>query len=534
MIRLQQLKMPLTHSEEDLLKKITQMLRIRVQEIESWKIIRQSVDARRKPELKYIYTVDVKTKKDSAILKKVHHKNIILSTPKSYRIPEAGEKVLKSRPVIVGSGPAGLFCAYLLARQGFRPLVIERGDEAAKRFETVNTFWEKQILDPDSNVQFGEGGAGTFSDGKLNTSVKDPAGRNQKVLEILVEAGAPAEILYQQKPHLGTDLLIRIIENLRKQIINMGGEFRFRCQMTGISVAENKVTGVLCSDDRCEETQVLVCAIGHSARDTFQMLYDRGIQMSPKSFAVGVRIEHLQKMINFSQYGAEQVEELGAANYKLTHQLNSGHGIYTFCMCPGGYVVNASSEPGALAVNGMSYHGRAGNNANSAVIVTVAPQDYMSYAPDNVPEALAGIAFQRHLEQAAYNLAEGRIPVQRFGDFAAKKSSTALGKITPAAKGRWQLSNLHSCLPEFLCSSLIEGITAFDKRIPGFADPDSLLSAVESRTSSPVRISRDDSLEGSIGGFYPCGEGAGYAGGITSAAIDGLKTAEAILRKYKI
>lgn len=534
MIRLQQLKMPVEHSEDELLIKIAKTLHLQKREILSWKIIRQSVDARRKPDLKYIYTVDVKTPKDAAILKKVHDKNIMSSKKLIYQFPEAGEELLQSRPVIVGSGPAGLICAYMLAKYGYRPLVIERGDEAGKRMEKVSRFWQDGSLDPESNVQFGEGGAGTFSDGKLNTSVKDPVGRNQKVLELLVEAGAPAEILYQQKPHLGTDLLIEIVQNLRKQIIDMGGEFQFGCQMTGIEMQNQQLTGIICNHSQHQPVQALVCAVGHSARDTFEMLYDQGLEMSAKSFAVGVRMEHPQKMINRAQYGREVCEELGAASYKLTHQLNNGHGIYTFCMCPGGYVVNASSEPGALAVNGMSYHGRAGENANSAVIVTVAPEDYAAYAQEQIPGALSGIAFQRYLEQAAFRLADGKIPVQRFGDFVKNQSSTTLGRVTPSVKGQWQLANLQQCLPKFLCQSLAEGVTAFNKKIPGFADPDSMISAVESRTSSPVRIHRDDSFEGNIKGFYPCGEGAGYAGGITSAAIDGLKTAEAIRRKYKI
>lgn len=534
MIRIQQLKMPINHTEDELLGKIAKTLRLPQQQIVSWKIIRRSLDARRKPELNFVYTVDVATQKERQILKKVYNKNIMLSSDQSYRFPEAGATLLKTRPVIAGCGPAGLICAYMLAKYGYRPLVIERGDDALTRIQKVDQFWTDGTLDSESNVQFGEGGAGTFSDGKLNTMVKDPLGRNHKVLELLVEAGAPAEILYQQKPHLGTDQLIRIVQNLRRQIIDMGGEIRFRCRLNDITAADRQLTGISCSQEQHLETQILVCAIGHSARDTFTMLHQRGLAMSPKAFAVGVRIEHSQKMINRIQYGRERCDELGAASYKLTHQLPDGHGIYTFCMCPGGYVVNASSEPGALAVNGMSYHGRAGANANSAVVVTVSPQDYAAYAPAAVPVELSGIAFQRYLEKAVYRLESGLIPVQRFGDFMSGQNSTALGSVTPAIKGRWQLSNLHQCLPEPICRSLITGVHAFNNKIPGFADPDCLLSAVESRTSSPVRIERDEFFEANIKGFYPCGEGAGYAGGITSAAIDGLKTAEAIRRKYKI
>ena len=549
MIRIQQLKMPLSHNEEALLQKIKKTLRIQDADIISWKIVRQSVDARKKPMLQYVYTIDLKVRHESTALKKANNKNIMLTNETKYRFPKAGAEELRYRPVVIGSGPAGLFCAYMLAKYGYCPLVVERGDEARVRKEKVDVFWNGGSLDPQSNVQFGEGGAGTFSDGKLNTSVKDSAGRNRKVLEIFVEAGAPAEILYQQKPHLGTDLLIQIVQTIRRQIEDMGGEFRFRCQMTDLQIEDQAITGIGFSDGSFEPAQVVVCATGHSARDTYEMLYRRGISMSSKAFAVGVRIEHQQKMINLSQYGQETVSQLGAANYKLTQQLSSGRGLYSFCMCPGGFVVNASSEMQSLAINGMSYHDRDSENANSAMIITISPEDYLSYkeevltAPhyghsankEEVPDVLSGIDFQRYLERKAFSLEKGKIPVQLFGDFLKKEGSISLGTISPCMKGEWTLSNLHECLPEFLCQSLAEGITALDKKISGFGGYDTLLSGVESRSSSPVRIHRDGSMEANISGFYPCGEGAGYAGGITSAAIDGLKVAEAIRqRKQRI
>ncbi|MGN1139874.1 MAG: NAD(P)/FAD-dependent oxidoreductase, partial [Oliverpabstia sp.] len=385
---------------------------------------------------------------------------------------------------------------------------------------------------------------GTFSDGKLNTSVKDPYGRNRKVLELFVECGAPEQILYDHKPHLGTDLLITIITNLRRQIEDMGGTFCFNSQVTDFFIENNTIKKIEINHKDWMDVQVLVPAIGHSARDTFEMMKQRGITMEAKSFAVGVRIEHPQEMINQSQYGLSKVDALGAANYKLTHQFSDGRGIYSFCMCPGGYVVNASSEEGFLAVNGMSYHARDSINANSAMIVTVSPSDYTDYAftylnkmksaeADRVYEnPLAGMYFQRYLEQAAFKLCDGKIPVQRFEDFCAGKTSTSFGDVTPCMKGAYGFENLAGIFPPFLHHSLSEGIAACGSKIKGFNRPDALLSGVESRTSSPVRIPRNEDYLSNIEGLYPCGEGAGYAGGITSAAMDGLRVAEAICKKY--
>lgn len=547
MIRISQLKLPLNHSRKMMEEKICQQLKIKDSDLISWTIIKRSVDARKKPELKFVYTVDVETEKERKILNRISKgdsKNIMSTNPVFYRIPQTGDEKLSKRPVIIGSGPAGLFCAWLLAKAGYQPIVLERGAAAAERKQQVDAFWAGDRLNPNSNVQFGEGGAGTFSDGKLNTSVKDPVGRNKKVLELFVEAGAPEQILYDHKPHLGTDLLITIITNLRHQIEDMGGTFRFNSQVTDFLIENGEIKKIQINHNEWLDTQILIPAIGHSARDTFAMMKKRGISMEAKSFAVGVRIEHPQEMINLSQYGQNRVDILGAANYKLTHQLPNGRGIYSFCMCPGGYVVNASSEEGHLAINGMSYHARDSKNANSAMIVTVNPQDYAAYAahylqehPDSdrkylEEDPLNGIYFQRYLEQEAYRLNGGKIPVQTFKDFCLGKDSVSLGEVEPCMKGAYELSNLRELFPEFLSQSLADGIAACGRKIHGFDREDAVLSGVESRTSSPVRIPRDEEYMCNIRGIYPCGEGAGYAGGITSAAMDGLRVAEAICKKY--
>ena len=530
MISIQQLKMPISHSDNDLIAKVTKRLRIGKEQIKSWSIIRQSVDARRKPELFYVYTLEIEVENEAKTVKLLNDNNIMSTKRTTYQFPVMGERQLNTRPIVIGAGPAGLFCAYMLAKRGYRPLVLERGDEARVRQEKIEKFWQTGILDENSNVQFGEGGAGTFSDGKLNTSVKDALGRNRKVLEILVEAGAPSEILYQQKPHLGTDILIEIVEKLRTQIIAMGGEFCFQTQVTDLLIEKGKISKVRVNDKRDIAAEVVVCAIGHSARDTFSLLHKRNVTMAEKPFAVGLRIEHPQILINKSQYGQEDVPELGAAAYKLTHQCKNGRGIYSFCMCPGGYVVNASSARQGLVVNGMSYQSRSGQNANSALVVTISPDDYQSF--DGV-DVLRGISFQEQLEKQAYKLGNGKIPVQLYGDFKKKKKSESLGTITPSIKGEWELSDLNEILPNYISDSIVEGVEAFDKKIKGFSREDALLCGIESRTSSPVRILRDENLEGNVKGFYPCGEGAGYAGGITSAAIDGIKIAEIIQKNYK-
>lgn len=522
MIRIDQLRLPVGHTREQLERKLLKTLHIGKRELNGYHIWKRSLDARKKPDLSYSYSVDVDVAEEGRILKQMGAKVRHVS-PKPYCLPAHGSEPLTRRPVVVGSGPAGLFCAYLLAQAGYKPLVIERGAPVRERIQDVERFWETGVLRPDSNVQFGEGGAGTFSDGKLNTLVKDTAGRGRFVLETFVRHGAPKDILWEQKPHIGTDLLTETVESMRCAIIRMGGEFRFHSQVTDL-VPEERL--LILNGQETLKTDAAVFAIGHSARDTFEMLYGHGVAMSAKSFAAGVRIEHRQSLIDRNMYGREDRGDLPAASYKLTEKLDNGRGVYTFCMCPGGYVVDASSEEGHLAVNGMSYRSRAGENANSAVIVTVTPEDYGSDHP------LAGIRFQRMLEKRAWEAGGGRIPVQRFADFCLDKKTTAAGSIRPNMKGQYTYGDVRGIFPDVLAESLEEGIRSMDRKIQGFADPDALLSGVESRTSSPVRIERDADFRSNLSWIYPCGEGAGYAGGITSAAMDGMKTAEALIRRF--
>ena len=528
MLKIQQLKLPVEHTGQELREKIIKTLRIRPEELIRYEIIRRSLDARG-GELRYVYQVEVQVRKEASVLKRCRG-TVCQADRVRYRFPKPGTEKLCRRPVIVGTGPAGLFCGLMLARAGYGPILLERGQAAAERAAAVERFWKLGILDPESNVQFGEGGAGTFSDGKLNTLVKDPKGRNRKVLELFVEAGAPEEILYESRPHLGTDLLVGIVSRMREEILRLGGEVRFGCRMTDVRVEQGAVRGVTLQtvggEPQFLETGLLVLAVGHSARDTFAMLEKRQVPMQAKSFAVGVRIEHPQRMIDRNQYGTDYPDLLPAASYNATRRTDSGRGVYSFCMCPGGYVVNASSEEGALAVNGMSYQARDGRNANSAMIVTVTPEDYGGM------DVLAGVEFQRKLERAAYRLGGGQIPVQLFRDFCRNTPSSVLGEIEPSVRGKYRLSNVREIFPQGLSSALEEGIRGCDVLIPGFAREDAVLSGVESRTSSPVRILRDEQFESRVCGLYPCGEGAGYAGGITSAAMDGLKIAEAIAKKY--
>ena len=535
MIRINQLKLSVGHTKADMKKKAAKMMRIPEDKILSLVPVRQSLDARKKNELLYIYSLNATVSgKEGAVIKNAKNVNVVLNTEKPYRFPEHGQEPLCHRPVIVGFGPAGMFCGLMLARAGFSPLILERGEDVDSRTQKVEAFWRGGELNPESNVQFGEGGAGTFSDGKLNTLVKDPSGRNKKVLEILAEAGADPSITYVNKPHVGTDVLSRVVKNIRQEIIRLGGEIRFGCKLTDFSEAGGRLISVTVSQREeggfyREETipaQAVVLAIGHSARDTFRMLSEKSLDLQAKAFAVGLRIQHPQKQINFSQYGMEEPGSLGAASYKLTKQTSSGRGIYSFCMCPGGFVVNASSETGRLAVNGMSNHDRAGTNANSALIVTVTPEDFPNPGP------LGGVEFQRRLEEAAFNCGKGKIPVQRYGDFKAGTLSRAFGDVEPAFKGGYSFGNLREVLNPSLTDAMTEGIDSFGRIIDGFDRPDAILAGIESRTSSPVRIPRTPELESAVRGLYPCGEGAGYAGGITSAAMDGIRTAEMIVTRF--
>ncbi len=534
MIRINQLKLPVDHGKQDLEKKAAKLLKIPQDKIRKLTIRRQSIDARKKGKLLYIYAVDVQIEgNEVSAVKRAKSPNILNVQEKIYQFPEpeAEAKHLPDRPVIIGFGPAGLFCGLMLARAGFRPVILERGADVDTRTEDVRRFWETGLLNPESNVQFGEGGAGTFSDGKLNTLVKDVSGRNTEVLRILAEAGADESILYSSKPHVGTDVLSQVVKRLREEIISLGGEVRFLTKAADLVIRDGAVEAVKTEHpERGEEilpAKAVILAVGHSARDTFETLFQKGISMEAKAFAVGLRIQHPQKQINLSQYGMENPGRLGAAPYKVTRQTGGGRGVYSFCMCPGGYVVNASSEPGRLAVNGMSNHAREGVNANSALIVTVTPEDFPEMT------AMGGIAFQRHLEELAYRAGDGRIPVQLYGDFREKQRSRQFGDVEPAFCGKTAFADLNQVLPEALCCSMKEGIEAFGGMIKGFNRYDAILAGVESRTSSPLRIGRGETMESSVKGLYPCGEGAGYAGGITSAAMDGIKTAEAIARRFK-
>ena len=531
MLRITQIKIAADDRQTRLEDKICAVLKIKRERLLSWKILRRSIEARRKETLSYVYTVGAEIKGETNYLRKTSDKNISEYKPVRYEFKATGVKEMYGRPVIIGSGPAGLFCAYFLAENGYKPIVLERGECIEKRTETVGEFWKTGKLNTESNVQFGEGGAGTFSDGKLNTGISDFSGRIQKVLEIFVKFGAQPDILIDAKPHMGTDVLKKVISNMRRYIISRGGTFLFNTRADEIIVRDGFVKGVRSGDD-IFETSACVAAVGHSARDTMLMLYEKGIFMEPKAFAVGVRIQHAQEFINKSQWGDNAPPELGAAAYSLSAKAKSGRGVYTFCMCPGGYVVNASSENRMLAVNGMSYSGRASGYANSAVIAAVSPEDYIKYS-DKLPKPLSAIEFQRYLENNAYDAAQGKIPVQRFEDFAQNnKKPNVITSVEPCTKGEWEYADVRNIFPEFISETLCDGITRMGERLKGF-DTDALLMGVESRTSSPVRILRDDKLQSSIKGFYPCGEGAGYAGGITSAAVDGIKAAEAIASEYK-
>ena len=529
-IRISQIKLRPGQTEQALEGKIRKTLALSAEAPLQWQIFKKSLDARKKPDLYEIYTVDVEVKNEEKLLKRCKHANVQRAVRKNYQMPMSGTENLKTPPVVIGCGPAGLFCTYLLAKAGYRPLLLERGKCVEERMADVEAFWENGVLDPQSNVQFGEGGAGTFSDGKLNTLVKDKEGRNRFVLETFAAHGASPKILFENKPHIGTDVLVEIMKSMRREICRLGGEIRFDMCVTDFEIetkgTERHLNTLIVNGKECMSVQAVVLAPGHSARDTFSTLYQKEVPMEAKSFAVGVRAEHLQTEIDFSQYGKERGDLLPPASYKLTANLENGRGVYTFCMCPGGYVVNASSEEGRLAVNGMSYSDRSGSNANSAVVVTITPEDYGTETP------LDGVAFQRDLEEKAYLAGGGKIPVQRYDDFCKDQKSTGFGKVLPQMKGGYAFANLRDVFPENLSQALISGIRQFGQHLKGFSDGDTVLSGVESRTSSPVRILRGETLESAVEGLYPCGEGAGYAGGITSAAMDGMKVAEALIRRY--
>lgn len=529
MLRINQLKLPLAATTAEIKSAAAAKLRIKSEEISELIIVKRSVDARKKDNVHYSYCVDVSIKNEAKKVAMFKDGSVTFSTDVKYHRPHNEQSIgLSQRPVIIGAGPAGLFCAYQLALEGFCPIIIERGSTVEKRTKAVDAFWNGEQPLSHTNVQFGEGGAGTFSDGKLNTMVKDTYGRIKYVLETFRNFGADEEITYINKPHIGTDVLKSVIVNMRQEIIKLGGEFLFDTQVIGFEKHNDRIRSISTDTGMTIKCSVLVIAIGHSARDTFEVLKDL-LDMQQKPFAVGVRVEHPQSLINESQYGIF-ADKLPAADYKLTHTCSDGKGVYSFCMCPGGYVVNASSEDKRLVVNGMSYHDRSSLNANSAIVVSV---DAGDYDPEGSGDVLAGMKYQRKLEGLAYREGNGAIPVSLYGDFKNETVSTSFGKISSIHKGAIAFADLHKVLPGNICKDLIEGIEAFGSKIFGFNDPDTVMLGVETRTSCPVRMVRDNiTLESNIKGVYPCGEGAGYAGGITSAAIDGIKVAECIIKKY--
>lgn len=526
MIKIADITLPLSAGKEELVKQASARLSLPEKEILSLKIIKKSVDARKKQDVHFQYTVGVTLKSgEEKIVGRSGDAKISRMEPYHYELPVC--RRLVKRPVVVGFGPAGMFASLILAQAGQRPIVIERGADAEKRTRQVEAFWNGGALNSESNVQFGEGGAGTFSDGKLNTGTKD--GRAGKVFEELVKAGAPEEILYEAKPHVGTDLLPGIVKNIREQIISLGGEVHFETKLIEIVSQQNKVKNIVVERDgerQSIEAQYVILAIGHSARDTFEAVLEQGAAMEQKPFSIGARIEHTQAEINRAQYGSfAEHPALGAADYKLAAHLENGRGVYTFCMCPGGQVVAAASEPGRLVTNGMSHYARDGRNANAALLVGVNSTDFESEHP------LAGMHFQRKWEEAAFRLGGGdfRAPAQRVGDFLKGKASHSFGTV-PSYRPGVVPADLSACLPSYVVESMRQGILLMERRLRGFSNPDAVLTGVETRSSSPVRITRGaDGQSLTLGGLYPCGEGAGYAGGIVSAAVDGIRAAEAVL-----
>ena len=515
-------------------KKIKALIKTGEYKIE--KLVRLSMDARDKSKLQYIFSIDVSSPQEKNILKKNgNNNNVMLTNDIKYKPPLfdlSGFSDLS--PIIIGTGPAGYFSGLYLARMGFKPVIFERGKAVEERIKDVEGFWEGNDINPESNVSFGEGGAGTFSDGKLNTGVKDKTGRIKAVIDDFISFGAPFDIGYLSKPHIGTNELRKVMTSMRSEITKLGGKIHFNSKFTGFSyINEDKnrlnieITSVVDGVKSYFETNALVLAIGHSARDTFEILSEKKLNMEPKPFAIGLRIEHPADLINKSQYGDYDFDKLPTADYKMTYHSTNGRNVYSFCMCPGGFVVNASSDKEQCVVNGMSNHARDGRNSNSAIVCNVTPEDFISEGFGKYGN-LAGVFYQKKFESAAFHEGNGNIPVQLFKDYKNNEISDKLGKIKPDIKGNYSFANLNNCLPAYVNNAIIEAIDDYGRKLKGFDDKDAVLSGVETRTSSPVKILRDECFMSNIKGIFPCGEGAGYAGGITSAAIDGIKVAEAV------
>jgi uncharacterized protein len=526
MLRLTEIKLPLDHPDEDIKTAIFKKLQIKPEELTRYSIFKRSYDARKKSEITLVYILDIETTREKELLQRFRKDPHVMPTPDmSYRmVAHAPEGAM--RPIVIGTGPCGLFAGLMLAQMGFRPILLERGKSVRDRTADTFGFWRKKTdFNPESNAQFGEGGAGTFSDGKLYSQVRDSNHYGRKVLTELVNAGASPEILYINKPHIGTFKLVGIVEKMRARIESLGGEIRFQSRVEDIEIIDGKVRGVTLASGEQIRSDHVVLAVGHSARDTFQMLFDKGVYIEPKPFSIGFRVEHPQPLIDRARYGSFAGHAaLGAADYKLVHHCSNNRSVYSFCMCPGGLVVAAASEPGRVVTNGMSQYSRNERNANSGIVVGITPEDYPGHP-------LAGIAFQRHWEERAFELGGGTYcaPGQLVGDFIADRPSHSLGTVKPSYEPGVQLGDLNLSLPDYAIVAIREALPAFEKQIPGFAMNDAVLTGVETRTSSPIRIKRrEDGQSLNTEGLYPAGEGAGYAGGILSAGIDGIKVAEAV------
>ncbi|ARP91152.1 hypothetical protein CAL14_13335 [Bordetella genomosp. 9] len=530
MLRVSEIKLPLDHPEEALPRAIADRLAIPADDLLSFHVHRRGYDARKRDHIQLVYTIDAELRNESTVLARFHADPHVVPTPDMrYKfVANAAAAPDAPRPVVVGMGPCGLFAGLILAQMGFRPIILERGKAVRERTKDTFGLWRKQVLNPESNVQFGEGGAGTFSDGKLYSQIKDPRHLGRKVLEEFVRAGAPEEILYVSKPHIGTFRLVSMVEKMRASMEALGAEIRFEQRVADLDLDQGRIRGIMLASGEYLPCSHLVLAVGHSARDTFQMLHDRGVYLEAKPFSIGFRIEHPQSLIDRDRFGKHiRHPVLGAADYKLVHHCRNGRSVYSFCMCPGGTVVAATSEPNRVVTNGMSQYSRAERNANAGIVVGITPEDYPG-------GPLAGIAFQRHWESRAFELGGGGYlaPAQRVEDFLAGRPSTALGTVQPSYTPGVTPTDLSTALPDYAVQAIREALPAFDRKIKGYAMADAVLTAVETRTSSPLRIRRkdDDYQSVNVAGLYPAGEGAGYAGGIYSAAIDGIEVAEAVAR----